>query len=69
MTINAQWLSEFTSSFEHFVEGEDGEIIGRQIWRGYNAAQRAERVANPALGYEDALAEADAWTETSDEPN
>ena len=67
MSINAQWLSEFTSSFEHFVEGEDGEIIGRQIWRGYSEAQRAARAANPTMGYEDALAEANAWAATSDQ--
>lgn len=69
MSINALWLSEFTSSFEHFVEGEDGERIGRQIWRGYNDAQRAQRAANPAMGYDDALAEADAWNATTEEQN
>lgn len=67
MSVNAQWLAEFAGSFEIFIEGEDGEAIGRQIWRGYNEAQRAERAANPAKGYDDALAEADAWAATNDE--
>ena len=31
MSINVQWFSQFTRSFEHFVEGEAGEINGRQI--------------------------------------
>lgn len=64
MAPDAKWLGEFTCAFEYFVEGEDGEIIGRQIWAGYSEAQRAERAATPAMGYDDAEAEANAWAET-----
>lgn len=67
MSINAQWLSEFTSSFEHLVEGEDGDVVGRQIWMGYAEVDRAARIANPTMGYDDALAEADAWNATLDD--
>lgn len=67
MPINAQWLSEFTSSFEQLVEGEEGEIVGRQIWMGYAEADCAARIANPTMGYDDALAEADAWNATLDD--
>lgn len=61
---NEQWLAEFTSCFEQQIEGEDGEAVGRQLWADSDGAWRAARVISPALAYEDAFAEAEAWNDT-----
>lgn len=67
MKINAQWLAEFTGSFELQVEGEDGEAVGRQLWADSDDAWRAARAAGAELAYDDAVAEAEAWNETADD--
>lgn len=62
MNINKQWLAKFTCSFEHLVEGEDGEAVGRQLWADSDDAWRAARTNGAALAYDDAMAEAEAST-------
>lgn len=61
MTINAQWLDEFSYGFEQQIEGEDGEAVGRQLWADSDDAWRAARAGNATLAHDDAIAEADAW--------
>jgi hypothetical protein len=67
MKINAQWLAEFVAGFEQQIEGEDGAAVGRQLWINMDYAWREARAAQPALGYEDAVAEAEAWNEAADD--
>lgn len=59
--INQAWLAEFRSAFEQFIDGEDGDALGRQLWEDQDSNWRAQRAVGAAMGYEDALAEADAW--------
>jgi hypothetical protein len=61
MKINAQWLAEFTASFEQMIEGEDGEAVGRMLWADSGDDWRAARAEGDAHAYHDAEAEADAW--------
>lgn len=64
MKINEQWLAEFTGTFEQQIEGEDGEAVGRQLWADSDDAWRAVRTDDAALAHGDAMAEAEAWTNT-----
>lgn len=62
MKINEHWLAEFTGTFEQQIEGEDGEAVGRQLWADSDTAWRAARADDAAQAHDDAMAEAEAWT-------
>src|SRR5450830_1029986 len=59
--INFSWLAEFSSAFEQLIEGEDGDAVGRQLWKDSDSAWRAARANGADLAYEDATTEAEAW--------
>lgn len=41
--INFSWLAEFRSAFEQLIEGEDGDAVGRQLWKDSDSAARQLR--------------------------
>ncbi len=61
MTIDTQWLKEFAGCLDFLIPGVDGETHARLYWEDLAEPEQDVRTKNPAMGYDDATREAEAW--------